>query len=169
MNHLPNLISLLRIPLAFAFFQPDPLLRFLALFCAGTTDWLDGFLARRYKLQSRLGTTIDPISDKFFVGCALFVFYTESRITSLEVFCMLGRDFALILFGVYLLASKRYKHFVFQSFFSGKAATTIQLFVILLLTIGIHVPVWIYATLALLGISSLLELFMIDRRQITES
>lgn len=168
MNHLPNLISLLRIPLAFAFFQPDPLLRFLALFCAGTTDWLDGFIARRYQLQSRFGTTIDPISDKFFVGCALIAFYSESRISNLEVLCMLGRDLALILFGIYLLASKRYKHFVFQSFFSGKAATTLQLFVLLLLTIGIHVPVWIYATLALLGISSLFELLMIDRKQIAQ-
>lgn len=169
MKHLPNLISLLRIPLAFAFFQPDPLLRFLALFCAGTTDWLDGFLARRYQLQSRFGTTIDPISDKFFVGCALIAFFTEGRITSSEVLCMLGRDCALLLFGMYLLVSKRFKRFTFQSFFSGKAATTIQLFVLLLLTLGIPVPGWIYAMVALLGFSSLGELFMIDRRQMTES
>lgn len=167
MKELPNVISLLRIPLAFAFFQPDPLLRTLALLGAGTTDWLDGFLARRYQLQSRMGVMIDPICDKFFVGCALIAFYSENRLSPSDVACMLGRDLALILFGLYLLASKSYKNFSFQSFFSGKAATTIQLGVIFLLTAGLTVPTWIYATLALLGVSSLLELFLIQRKQLT--
>lgn len=164
MKELPNLISLLRIPLACAFFQPDPLLRTLALFCAGTTDWLDGYLARRYQVQSRTGVIIDPLCDKFFVGCALFVFFTEHRMSGIDVACMLGRDIALIVFGIYLAASKSYKTFVFQSFWSGKAATTIQLFVILLLTVGLTVPTWIYASLALLGLSSLIELVLIERR-----
>jgi len=49
-------------------------LRWLALLlyiAAAITDWLDGFLARRMKLNSALGKMLDPIADKLLVGALL--------------------------------------------------------------------------------------------------
>lgn len=49
-------------------------LRWIALLlyiAAAITDWLDGFLARRMKLNSALGKMLDPIADKLLVGALL--------------------------------------------------------------------------------------------------
>jgi cardiolipin synthase len=49
-------------------------LRWLGLLlyiAAAVTDWLDGFLARRMKLNSALGKMLDPIADKLLVGALL--------------------------------------------------------------------------------------------------
>ena len=49
-------------------------LRWIALLIyvvAAITDWLDGFLARRMKLNSALGKMLDPIADKLLVGALL--------------------------------------------------------------------------------------------------
>ena len=43
-----------------------------ALFGAiALTDWLDGYLARRWKVESELGAFLDPVADKFLVCTAL--------------------------------------------------------------------------------------------------
>ncbi len=48
--------------------RPDAWLIALITFAlAGLTDWLDGFLARRWHQTSRLGTLLDPIADKILV------------------------------------------------------------------------------------------------------
>ena len=43
----------------------------LLYIAAAITDWLDGFLARRMKLNSALGKMLDPIADKLLVGALL--------------------------------------------------------------------------------------------------
>ena len=60
----------------------DPVLatRGLAIFSvcafliAAVSDWLDGYLARRWSAQSRLGTVLDPIADKLLVDAYLLVY-----------------------------------------------------------------------------------------------
>jgi cardiolipin synthase (CMP-forming) len=46
-----------------------PALALLGL--AGVSDWLDGYVARRYAIPSVLGSYLDPLADKVFVGCAV--------------------------------------------------------------------------------------------------
>ena len=40
---------------------------------ASITDWLDGWIARRYRLFSRFGAFLDPVADKLMVSTALFL------------------------------------------------------------------------------------------------
>jgi cardiolipin synthase len=74
---LPNLLSLLRMGLAPLFLisvvngQPVAALTIFAL--AGITDALDGFIARTYGQQSRLGSYLDPIADKVLLMSAYVV------------------------------------------------------------------------------------------------
>jgi CDP-diacylglycerol--glycerol-3-phosphate 3-phosphatidyltransferase len=72
---LPNQLTLSRIvavPVICLFVASGwEWLRWIALLlyiAAAITDWLDGFLARRMKLNSALGKMLDPIADKLLVG-----------------------------------------------------------------------------------------------------
>tara|TARA_X000000950_G_scaffold91133_1_gene114650 strand:- start:1005 stop:1469 length:465 start_codon:yes stop_codon:yes gene_type:complete len=44
----------------------------LLFFVAGLTDYLDGYLARRYNAESQFGEIIDPIADKILIVFILF-------------------------------------------------------------------------------------------------
>lgn len=163
MKHLPNFLSFLRIPLALAFFQNDTTIRLAAIIAAMGTDFLDGMLARKLKINSRLGTVLDPIGDKCFVLIGLIAFYREDSITLAEIGCMLARDAAVLSFGLYLYLTNRWKAFRIKAIMSGKVATAIQLFTLLALTLGVTVPGFIYASLLLLGIGSFGELLIETR------
>lgn len=81
-RQLPNALTLLRLLLAAVFFvvltlyryepKSDPhtgvLFTALTLFIlAAITDWLDGYLARRWHVESRFGRIMDPVCDKVLV------------------------------------------------------------------------------------------------------
>ena len=40
---------------------------------AAITDWLDGWVARRYQMHSAFGAFLDPVADKLMVAVALFL------------------------------------------------------------------------------------------------
>jgi CDP-diacylglycerol--glycerol-3-phosphate 3-phosphatidyltransferase len=67
-RHLPNVLTasrLLLYPLMLASFVYEQFALGLGLFTvAATTDFLDGYLARRWRATSTLGAVLDPISDK---------------------------------------------------------------------------------------------------------
>jgi CDP-diacylglycerol--glycerol-3-phosphate 3-phosphatidyltransferase len=80
-RQLPNAITIARIPLAVVFFVllliggmygiPEPGIRWAAgilFIIAISTDWVDGYLARRYDIVSDFGKLWDPIADKLLTG-----------------------------------------------------------------------------------------------------
>ena len=75
MLKIVNLITLSRIilaPVILVLFILDNYLLCLLLFIfAGITDYLDGYLARKYNAESQLGEILDPIADKILI---IFVF-----------------------------------------------------------------------------------------------
>ena len=66
LRHLPNLISLLRIalvaPLILAILQERYEVALVIAAVAGVSDGVDGFLARHFRWQSRLGSILDPVA-----------------------------------------------------------------------------------------------------------
>ena len=77
MKRIPNLLSLLRIVLCVPLVMVDAMtLPFWILYLiVGTTDMLDGFLARRWGEESKFGARLDSLADFVFVlavGCKLF-------------------------------------------------------------------------------------------------
>jgi cardiolipin synthase len=81
MWNIPNILTLMRllaapgVAIMFLYFA-RPYADWFALILfvvAATTDWLDGYLARAWKQESKFGTMLDPISDKAMVVIALLV------------------------------------------------------------------------------------------------
>lgn len=79
--NIPNILTLLRLMAApgvaimFLYFA-RPYADWFALILfvvAATTDWLDGYLARAWKQESKFGAMLDPIADKAMVVIALLV------------------------------------------------------------------------------------------------
>jgi len=83
LRHIPNLLTMLRLVLAAAFFflltyykfdheRYMLLLPAIGLFiAAAVTDWLDGMLARRWQVESKFGRIMDPFCDKVLIIGAL--------------------------------------------------------------------------------------------------
>jgi CDP-diacylglycerol--glycerol-3-phosphate 3-phosphatidyltransferase len=56
------------------------------------TDFLDGFLARRYHLESALGTMLDPIADKFLFYSVLVALLAAHKLFFYWVIILIGRE-----------------------------------------------------------------------------
>jgi CDP-diacylglycerol--glycerol-3-phosphate 3-phosphatidyltransferase len=72
--NLPNLVTLSRVPVLFVvvglLFAPWPgaaTAAFVVFVAGGVTDWLDGFLARRYHMVSNFGKLMDALTDKVLI------------------------------------------------------------------------------------------------------
>ena len=61
---------------------------------AAATDLLDGYLARRWKQVTTIGTLLDPIADKLLVSAALIALVQERVVPAWLVVLLIGREFA---------------------------------------------------------------------------
>ncbi len=64
---------------------------------AALTDQLDGYLARRWHVESRFGKVADPLADRLMIGTAAILMLATGRIPILAALVILGRDVALVL------------------------------------------------------------------------
>ena len=86
---------------------------------AALTDQLDGYLARRWHVESRFGTVADPLADRLMIGTAAILMLATGRIPVLAALVILGRDVALVL-GYRILSPGGYE---LDVTFLGKTAT----------------------------------------------
>jgi CDP-diacylglycerol--glycerol-3-phosphate 3-phosphatidyltransferase len=86
---------------------------------AALTDQVDGYLARRWHVESRFGTVADPLADRLMIGTAAVLMVFTGRIPVVAALVILGRDVALVL-GYRVLSPGGYE---LEVTFLGKAAT----------------------------------------------
>lgn len=157
---LPNLITLIRLPLALAFLQDNITIRIAALIIAMLSDGLDGYLARRYGQITRIGTFLDPLADKLFVFFVLGVLLSEQRLLPWEAATMLCRDFSVMLFGIYLAYRGILGQYQFRAIWCGKLMTALQFIVLVGLTYEINFPPFVYFLFFFIGFMALVELYL---------
>ncbi len=62
---------------------------------AAITDYLDGYIARRYGLVSNLGKILDPLADKMLVSTAFIMLIPLDRVPAWIVCVIIGRELAI--------------------------------------------------------------------------
>jgi len=86
---------------------------------AAATDQVDGYLARRWRVQSAFGKVADPLADRLMIGTAVVLLWATGRLPLVAALVVLGRDLALVL-GYKLLAPRGLE---LEVTFLGKLAT----------------------------------------------
>ena len=125
--YLPNILSLFRLCLACFFpFVPAELWIWFIL-CGGASDFLDGWIARRWNLTSWQGGLIDAIADKLFVFAALITFVLAGKFSGWLVPFIIARDLTVVLIACYAIYSRAWDSFRnMDARWSGKIATAGQ-------------------------------------------
>ena len=72
---------------------------------AGVTDQVDGFLARRWHVESRFGKLADPLADRLMIDAAVILLAAYDRLPWVGLAVIIGRDL-LLLAGSVLLAPR---------------------------------------------------------------
>jgi CDP-diacylglycerol--glycerol-3-phosphate 3-phosphatidyltransferase len=140
MWNTPNLLTLLRIALipvfVGIFYIPT---RWAALACAlvfglaAITDWLDGYLARRWEQTSSLGAFLDPVADKLMVAVALVLLVQSDprAVLALPAAVIIGREITVSALRVWMAELGSRAQVAVSKV--GKVKTTAQMFAIILL------------------------------------
>jgi CDP-diacylglycerol---glycerol-3-phosphate 3-phosphatidyltransferase len=138
MLNLPNALSIIRIllvpPLVVVLLTkiPDKEWWGLGLFLlAALMDFLDGYLARRRKQVTRLGTLLDPAADKILMSAAFISLVELGLAQAWIVVVIIAREFAVSSLRSFASA----EGLVIPSGFSGKVKTTVQIIAVALLII----------------------------------
>jgi cardiolipin synthase len=110
---------------------------------AGITDQVDGWLARRWHVESRFGTYADPLADRLMIDAAVLLLWLDDRLPWVALVVILARD-ALLVLGTPAALQRGYD---FSVSFLGKAATWMlyaSIFAILITTEGTDWPLVLF-------------------------
>ena len=86
---------------------------------AGVTDQIDGWLARRWAVESEFGKLADPLADRLMIDAAIVLLFVADRLPWEALLLILARD-GLLLVGYRVVADRGYE---FSVNTLGKAAT----------------------------------------------
>ncbi|BCL17806.1 CDP-alcohol phosphatidyltransferase family protein [Micromonospora sagamiensis] len=139
---LPNLISFVRllgVPLFLYLFltvEAD-VAAIVVLAIGGTTDWVDGWVARRLRQVSRLGELLDPFADRLYILATLLAFTAREVVPWQFTAALLGRE--LLLLGA-LAVLRRHGYGPPPVHYVGKTATFVLLAAFPILLLGATTP-----------------------------
>ena len=137
LKSVPNMLSILRLLLVPVFLwlliADQFLIAFLVLMFASFTDWLDGFIARKFNQITSLGKVLDPSADRLFILATLIGLTVNEIIPAWLAIVIVARD-VLLLIGYPISASHGYGPLPVH--FLGKAATFALLYALPLLLLA---------------------------------
>jgi cardiolipin synthase (CMP-forming) len=128
-NNLPNFLTIGRILLVpftvWSLLQGDYVIAFLAFSIAGITDGLDGYLARRYSLQTELGAYLDPLADKSLLVAVYVTLAVLKLIPLWLAIVVVTRDVLIV--GAVLLSRYLEQPVAIKPLFISKTNTVAQI------------------------------------------
>ncbi len=147
--NIPMLLTWLRIvliPLMVAvFYVPDSwtqaigrdLAATIIFVVAAATDWMDGYLARRWNETSAFGAFLDPVADKLMVAAALIILVHVERLDAILAIIIIGREITISALREWMAQIGAHKSIAVSMI--GKIKTTAQMVAIPLLLY--HAPI----------------------------
>ena len=131
--NLPNKLTTLRmilVPVFIVLYLLGYSIPALVVFVvASFTDYLDGYLARKYNLVTDYGKIMDPLADKLLVTSALVCMVQTALVPAWMVIVILAREFAIT--GLRAVAAGQGK--VIAAAWSGKIKTVTQMIAVIFL------------------------------------
>lgn len=132
--HIPNIITFTRIalsPVFLWFLLGNTMLSALmafALFVVGAiTDYMDGYYARKFGVESRFGNFMDPLADKVLTTAAFVGFAWQNRVEWWMVWVVIIRDAVMTLLRLY----GDHVQMPVKTSWSAKVKTTVQMIYII--------------------------------------
>ncbi|KIP88210.1 CDP-diacylglycerol--glycerol-3-phosphate 3-phosphatidyltransferase [Microbacterium sp. MEJ108Y] len=167
-RQLPNAITIARIPLAVIFFilllmggtygLDDMVVRWVAaiLFVVGiSTDWVDGYLARRHNIVTDFGKLWDPIADKLLTGAGFIGLAVLGELNWWVVIVILIREWGITIHR--LMVAKEH---VVAAAWMGKIKTAVQAVALSWALLPLHVVIgpqlWVVGTAILMILALIL-------------
>ncbi|MCB0711591.1 MAG: CDP-alcohol phosphatidyltransferase family protein [Ignavibacteriae bacterium] len=152
-----NLLSIARLlmtlPTCLLVYYGHRDLAVISFFVAAFTDYLDGWVARRFNQISDLGKILDPLADKVYVAGVVILLATLGVIPLWFLLPILLRDLLILVGGIYV---ERKTGEVLPSNWTGKWAVGVLSITLLLFYLevnGIALQIFIVITLAMLSLS----------------
>jgi CDP-diacylglycerol--glycerol-3-phosphate 3-phosphatidyltransferase len=131
---------------------------------AGVTDQVDGFLARRWDVESAFGKIADPLADRLMIDAAVILLWNAGRLPWVAL-AIPARDLLLIASTPFAI-----RHgYQFEVNFLGKAATWLlyaSLAFVMVTSAGTDWPLWIFWTGFALAAASLVVYGLKARREV---
>ena len=84
------------LPIAMLLNQEEWAAAFTLIFIAGVSDGIDGYLARTYQWQSRLGSILDPLADKLLIVIIFIIMAHKGIIPSWLTTLVIARDVVIL-------------------------------------------------------------------------
>jgi CDP-diacylglycerol--glycerol-3-phosphate 3-phosphatidyltransferase len=120
---------------------------------AGVTDQIDGFLARRWQVESQFGRIADPLADRLMIDAAVILLFIADHMPAAGLVVVVGRDLLLML-GYRAVTPQGYE---LQVNALGKAATWLLYAGVGFLIVthrSTHWPYWIFWTGLVLAVAA---------------
>ena len=130
---------------------------------AAITDWLDGYLARKWGETSAFGAFLDPVADKLMVTAALILLVQLGRAEAYLAIIIIGREIAISALREWMAQLGKTKNVAVA--FIGKVKTAAQMTAIIALLLwepiipGVSTPVLGTAALWIAAILTLWSMF----------
>jgi len=125
--NIPNTLTVIRlglIPVFIWFYHiGEPTTALIIYLIAGVTDILDGYIARRFNMMTKLGTMLDPLADKLMLIAALGCLTYSKLIPNWVLYVVLLKEGILIIGGLVMYFSHIKR--VIPSNVFGKVATIV--------------------------------------------
>ena len=168
---IPNALTILRlalIPLFIGLMLADDPANWpagIVFAVAGVTDQVDGFLARRWHVESQFGKIADPLADRLMIDAAAIMLWVTDRLPWYAALVILARDLLMIV-GYRLVADRGYD---FEVTRVGKLATWVlyaSIGFVIVTDKDVDWPVWLFWIGVGLALIAALQYMQKARREV---
>lgn len=137
---LPNALSIIRIiltvPIVIALLKEQYLLTLMLFLFAGITDALDGWIAKQFSFQSRLGSILDPMADKILLASTFLGLYWVGILPLWLLLLIFVRDIIIVAGALgYFLGEMNESNELLEPTLISKFNTVLQIALILFLLV----------------------------------